>query len=907
MAILFEGFEYLAEENPAQYAELLNAFQQISSKIELEAQYAENLAKYSDYLSQYADYQVLPNGQVGHTFINTGTRIAGEYLGPVSSSTETALELATEAYDYEVIGANGQILYRSNMGAMETAVGSNSYQATSLLSLDVGVVGAAVAPLAGLALGFNLYQNNPEFWTKLSQKLLPFCYPGTTEIPGWLDIVESALEPGTYETRAVIDKSIVDAVIQWLQEEGYGIGDGKTSEYHTRAPQPIQVLRSFSFTVNNAYGSARYKTIYYFSKEGCVVTPTTQNPDNTSLRIFFASNTQVTFDYYVDYYDSGSFTRRDTHSIPLNREITIDGKTAFGNVSYIAISAGTVAPDAPLQDYDSTGNELQTYWTMLYGECAGNPEGTSEWQGYEPSLGRYSKPIVYMEEDPENPGHFIPVSRDGIGICLPDDSTREGDIDQSTKPANWPEDVDWPLEIEFPWPKPDGYEGEWPETMPWPLPDEKPIWWPDGVPYPKNMPSPVQTPDPEEEPDPNKNSDNKKSGRYIDTSAPETKIDPAEEPEPDPDGDPVIPDPPVVAVVPIDPPGPPGTVDPPVDGGETPVPVTPIIDLPFTPAAPVNDGLITVYHPTDAQLKAFSQWLWVTYADPSIDKLWNNPFDGVIGLMELYCTPTDVGVKSIRSGFLDSGVQSQTISRYTEIDCGSIFIPEYYRNYLDYSPYSRAHIYLPFIGIVELNVDDVVGHGINVTYKIDEYNGACIAIITCAKHHEIDGDDVDYSAITYQYSGNCAVELPLAGGTQASIRAGLIQAAAYGLSSVIGGVISGVSGNIGGAISQIGYGAANAIGSVVSAKSSVQHSGSFGSSYGALGLKTPFIVISRPRQIRVINYPKIYGYPAHAGVTIGSCTGYLRAREVHVLSATATDEEKKRIEELLKEGVLVTE
>ena len=62
---------------------------------------------------------------------------------------------------------------------------------------------------------------------------------------------------------------------------------------------------------------------------------------------------------------------------------------------------------------------------------------------------------------------------------------------------------------------------------------------------------------------------------------------------------------------------------------------------------------------------------------------------------------------------------------------------------------------MPFIGIVELECDDIVGHGINITYTIDAYNGSCIAQITVAKS--------DYENTVYQFSGNCAVELPLAG------------------------------------------------------------------------------------------------------------------------------------------------
>ena len=89
-------------------------------------------------------------------------------------------------------------------------------------------------------------------------------------------------------------------------------------------------------------------------------------------------------------------------------------------------------------------------------------------------------------------------------------------------------------------------------------------------------------------------------------------------------------------------------------------------------------------------------------------------------------------------------------------------------------------------------------------------------------------------------------------------------------------------------------------------KSSVQHSGQFGASHGAMGKKEPFIIIRNPIQVKVTNYNEDYGYPAHKRVIIGGCSGYLRVREVNVISAHATDEEKMAIEAALKNGVYVS-
>lgn len=395
------------------------------------------------------------------------------------------------------------------------------------------------------------------------------------------------------------------------------------------------------------------------------------------------------------------------------------------------------------------------------------------------------------------------------------------------------------------------------------------------------------------------------------------------------------------------------TVDPqpPISDGLIPIP-------PFMPGTPIDpddpsagssyptivpssgSGLIHVYNPTPAEFVAFGHWLWVTYADATIDKIWNNPFDGIIGAHELYATPGVSGRDNIRSGFLVCPTSANLVpNRYTEIDCGTVVVPEFYGNYLDYSPYSQCYIYLPFIGINEVSIDDIVGHAVNIRYRVDSYNGSCIAMIYVAKQN--------YRNLCYQFAGNCAVEVPLAGGSQAAIKAGMMQAEAYGratvqsaqiqktakigtgivqgahagagagafnpIAGIVGGLLGGLAGGTAGYIQGAAdYGAAKlSAGAMqeaarVANKSSVQHSGQFGASHGAMGLKVPFIMIRNPIQVKVVNYNEEYGFPAHKRVIVGGCTGYLRVREVNVISAHATNEEKIAIEEALKNGVYVS-
>ncbi len=333
-----------------------------------------------------------------------------------------------------------------------------------------------------------------------------------------------------------------------------------------------------------------------------------------------------------------------------------------------------------------------------------------------------------------------------------------------------------------------------------------------------------------------------------------------------------------------------------------------------TPASPLPSGyegtsgasgMIHVYRPSNQAFNDFAAWLWVKWSDVGgVPRFWNNPIDGIISAHELYYNPTIGQAEFIRSGFLESTVSAPIVTaRYGNVSCGSISVPEFYGNYTDYSPYSTAMIYLPFIGIVNLDIDDIVGSEVEVRYVVDTYTGACLAQILCRR------ESTQYRKL-YEFNGNCAVTVPLSGGTQAQIAVGLINAAGQalnGVGSIVDGIISGNLGGVSvgdvlGGLGGIAQGAAQAL----SPKSSVTHSGSFASNYGAMGSKIPYLIIRRPILVNATNYNLEYGYPAHKRVTIGACTGYLRVREVNVVSATATNEEKARIESLLKGGVYVT-
>lgn len=306
-----------------------------------------------------------------------------------------------------------------------------------------------------------------------------------------------------------------------------------------------------------------------------------------------------------------------------------------------------------------------------------------------------------------------------------------------------------------------------------------------------------------------------------------------------------------------------------------------------TPVVPVGSAsaLWKIYHPTQAQIDSFGGWLWSSNFIDQILKIFNNPMEAVIGLHKVYATPIDAGTSTIKVGYLDSQVPSAYIEQqYIDVSCGSVNLYEQFGNVFDYSPFTDVQLYLPFVGIVPLNVGDIMRSTISVNYGVDVITGACLAQVEVSR----DGN----SSVLYQYSGNCAVQYPISSGSYMGIVSSII--------SVAGGVAATVAS--GGAAAPLALGAA---GGLLSAHTSVQHSGGFSGNAGAMGGKIPYLIITRPQTKVAINAETMQGYPTNNYVTVGECSGYIKADSVHVINVNATDEELTEINNLLLNGIII--
>lgn len=731
---------------------------------------------------------------------SSAAQAAGNYVS--SGGLTTATGAATSS------ASTAQI---SNMALTQTAGGATGV--AGLLSMNLPTAAAAIAPLAGVALGVGLYSLAPDFWEKISRALLPFCYDGTELLPVVVDEKGSTFFP----------KSAIDSVKEVLTSSASG--SVITSENNPgieawNLPLEYEIGTDSLLVISYEINGVPTERYYYL---------VTDRP----VKVVCSSQVSSSGDFYVGvealsdspfrYASIGNLDWENEIPALIPKEdvepVEINGKIVYST----GIAGAGFKPGYTITLHSRPLNTTKKYalhsgnayqYAIVYDGTQVLPDGTSEWKGPEYPSNPETLDVVTSIDGSNivTETYYpisIPVGTPGVSV---DPAT--SDITVNPNPA--------------------------PAINPWISPNPNPGTYPEKVPVSDPAKLPAEVPDYSPNLDPN--------------------ADPSQEPQPLPDLDPA-------------------ETQKEKDEGESPNPSIPIIPTPSAAA-----GLLHVYNPTKAQVDEFGSWLWTTFSGDLIDtlsKLFNDPMDAVIGLHELYVTPSVTGTATIRAGYLDSGISSNLVgNRYTSINCGSIVVPEFYGNYLDYSPYTKCFIYLPFVGIVPVTADDIVGNAVNVTYNIDAYNGCCIAIVTVARE--------GYSSTVYQFEGNCGVEIPITSGYQSVLMGGLL--------GIAGTAISGSP--------HVGLGLAS-LGRANLGKNEVSRSGSFGSSYGAMGAKIPYIIVKRPTQKSVVNYNQEYGFPAHKRVLIGACEGYLRVREVHVISPTATDAEKALIETMLKEGVFV--
>lgn len=354
-----------------------------------------------------------------------------------------------------------------------------------------------------------------------------------------------------------------------------------------------------------------------------------------------------------------------------------------------------------------------------------------------------------------------------------------------------------------------------------------------------------------------------------------------------------------------------------------------------------NTGFTRIYNPTLAQVQALARYMWT---DPDffqtlfnkLIQVFENPMDAVIAFNIVPCAVPDGGTEEFKVLYLGTGV-SMTVAgqQYVAVDCGTATISEFFGSALDYNPYTKIKCYLPYIGTIELDTDEVMNETLHLIYTIDIVSGACIAQIYI--------DDIPI----YQFSGHCAQYIPMAASDFSSYVSALI-----GISKIVAGAVAaGGGGGESGAVtntnglqltgqtiekttqrnpttgrqvttgtvateqwtlpptqasfaSQVPGIIANTVGQVVGSKLNVAHTGTFSGASGFMAYANPFIRIERPRLVNPAEYGHFNGRPSMITRQLNQLSGYTVIQQIQLTGFTCTQPEMEEISTLLKGGVV---
>lgn len=323
--------------------------------------------------------------------------------------------------------------------------------------------------------------------------------------------------------------------------------------------------------------------------------------------------------------------------------------------------------------------------------------------------------------------------------------------------------------------------------------------------------------------------------------------------------------------------------DPDVDNGD--------VDSETPPVPTLPDGIgtfISIYEISETNLTTFANRLWSMNISDWLPIL-TDPMDAVIGMHLMFCDPaTKSSGTHLKLGNLEyNDIIVDEIKQYKTLECGYVEINKRFNNINDYVS-TKIQLYLPFIGYIDLQPSEVIGKLVYVDYNIDFLTGACVAFVT------IKTDTVSGPYVAYSFTGNCAVEIPITGMDYANVCRNVIQAA--------GNIVSGAAtGGLAGAA----MGAVQGVGGLVASEIPIERSGNLGSNAGAMGIKKPFIIITRNYSADATDRQKFEGLPSNKTLRLGTLSGYTRVKFINLEGLNCTEEEKADIIAKLQEGVII--
>lgn len=292
----------------------------------------------------------------------------------------------------------------------------------------------------------------------------------------------------------------------------------------------------------------------------------------------------------------------------------------------------------------------------------------------------------------------------------------------------------------------------------------------------------------------------------------------------------------------------------------------------------VSNDLAKSYVIEPIELHKLSQFLWGADFFDNIKLVNNSPIENIVSLKAIIGSVTGGDSQTLTLGNVETTSTVKPCSEVLTIDIGSITLPRKYNNFLDFEPYTKVQLYLPFYGTTMIDASLVIGRSINFKYIID--------VITGSAKIKISHDE----KTLYEYKCNVGCDLPITSSNRASVEMGYISSG----SGMVGSVASG-----------------NMIGATMSLLNMAQsqfHSQTSGNCNGILNFhdtREITAIVDRPVYTELRNFNATYGRMCNLSLSLKNLRGFTRCNENVRLNFKMLKQEEELLRKIMASGFII--
>lgn len=320
-------------------------------------------------------------------------------------------------------------------------------------------------------------------------------------------------------------------------------------------------------------------------------------------------------------------------------------------------------------------------------------------------------------------------------------------------------------------------------------------------------------------------------------------------------------------------------------------------------------GLLTTqYALTSKRTQQLGWKLWGASFVELLEKVNNNPIENVISLKvfprDFSGTDEEVVLGNVEMGVNGAKITNENYSY--KWDIGTFTVRKKYNSFLDFTPFTKVSIWLPFIGLKDLDTSLFMGKTVSLRYIVDIITGACKA-------------ELRYNgAMLADFEGSMGIDVSLTASNRAQVEAAFISNTVSSVTRNIGGIVSGGAGMgsegldtnfSGGGKGAIIQGVANIGSDLLQSALNQYHTTSGGSpspACSAYQSRDAYLIYDRPtyQDLKVFNMT--HGRMCMLSRTLGTLQGFTKCNPMIDLSGIpCTEEERSMLLSILSSGFFI--